>query len=358
MDHCTELRGEAGVLLCPTLGPLPQGLHHLSREGISFSPYFTGGGIECPASEETINALKTAFKGLDDAVLNMRVKMSLRTEYDALDKFRATMTNPEKFKRYLRVDSESPSMLIAKVTLTTCYGIPVKGEPGYIPDDENVPVPTNDGKQKITPWEEIDPIGTVRIPHHSEKGYVIIDEGLINDETGDGPASAHFRDVVQAIGPETKARADEDIRTEDEFFGLVKNKIPRRRKADPAFMRAKHDVFEALPEELEIYPDSVTDTPTPRSSPPIEARSPIAPTRRNDPRPARAVSDSQRPAGGDDRMGGSDDPPPPSREMPPPRAPASKRTGTPEGGRPAHSEGDVLVVSGWNATGAQDEARG
>ena len=32
--------------------------------------------------------------------------------FDALDKFRATMKNPEKFKRYLRVDSESLSMLL------------------------------------------------------------------------------------------------------------------------------------------------------------------------------------------------------------------------------------------------------
>ena len=82
------------------------------------------------ANEEKINALKTAFKGLDNTILNMRVRMSLRIECDALDKFRATMKNPEKFKRYLRIDSERLSMLLAKVTLTTCYGIPVKGEPG------------------------------------------------------------------------------------------------------------------------------------------------------------------------------------------------------------------------------------
>ena len=78
------------------------------------SPYFTGGDIDGPANEETINALKTAFKGLDNTILNMRVRMSLRIECDALDKFRATMKNPEKFKRYLRVDSESLSMLLPR----------------------------------------------------------------------------------------------------------------------------------------------------------------------------------------------------------------------------------------------------
>ena len=72
------------------------------------SPYFTGGEIDGPADEKTIDA----FKGLDNTVLNMRSKMSLRHEFDALDKFRATMKNPEKFKRYLRVDSESLSMLL------------------------------------------------------------------------------------------------------------------------------------------------------------------------------------------------------------------------------------------------------
>ena len=73
----------------------------------------------------------------------MRSKMSLRHEFDALDRFRATMKKSEKFKRYLHVDSESWSMLLAKVTLTTCYGIPVKGEAGYV-SDQAEPAPTTD----------------------------------------------------------------------------------------------------------------------------------------------------------------------------------------------------------------------
>ena len=67
----------------------------------------------------------------------MRSKMTLRDELAAMERFRATMTNPEKFRRYLRVDSESLSMLLAKVAVTTCYGIPVKGEPGYISEDDD-----------------------------------------------------------------------------------------------------------------------------------------------------------------------------------------------------------------------------
>ena len=63
----------------------------------------------------------------------------------------------------------------------------------YIPDDENVPTPITDKEKKIARWEDIDPIGSARIPHRSEKGYVVPDEGncaALNDETGTDTASA------------------------------------------------------------------------------------------------------------------------------------------------------------------------
>ena len=88
------------------------------------SPCFTGGSIDAPPEQETIDALRVVRESMDAAVFRMRSQMTLRSEMEAMKNFRATMKNPEKFKRYLRVDSESLSMLLAKVTLTTCYGIP------------------------------------------------------------------------------------------------------------------------------------------------------------------------------------------------------------------------------------------
>ena len=78
-------------------------------------------------------------------------------------------------------------------------------------------------------------------------------------------------------------------------------------------------------------------------------RSPIVPTRRNDPGPTRVVTAPPTSAGDDDEMGDSADLPPPSCEMPPPRAPASKRVNTREGGRLFHQDGEVLSVIGRSA---------
>ena len=112
-------------------------------------------------------------------------------------------------------------------------------------------------------------------------------------------------------------------------------------------MKSRTDIFEALPEELEIYPDSMTEVQTPRSSPPEDTRSPIAPTRRNDPRTTRVVNAPPSSADDDDdeEMDGTAAPPP-SREMLPPRVPAAKRVTTREDTRLPHQDGEVLSVTG------------
>ena len=75
---------------------------------------------------------------------------------------------------------------------------------------------------------------------HSERGYVVPDEGYcraLDDETGADKDSALFRETMKATGPQSKKRVDDDLRIETEFFGLVKDKIPRRKRDDPAFMK-------------------------------------------------------------------------------------------------------------------------
>ncbi|CAE7482909.1 unnamed protein product, partial [Symbiodinium microadriaticum] len=66
-------------------------------------------------------------------------------------------------------------MLLAKVTMTSC-GIPVEGELGYVPDDEDAEhagsAAVNDESQT---WKVIDPLGSKRIPLRSEDGLVIFD---------------------------------------------------------------------------------------------------------------------------------------------------------------------------------------
>ena len=40
--------------------------------------------------------------------------------------------------------------------------------------------------------------------------------------------------MVKTIGPDSKTRVEEDLKTKTEFFGLVKDKIPKQKSADPA----------------------------------------------------------------------------------------------------------------------------
>ena len=75
------------------------------------------------------------------------------------------------------------------------------------------------------------------------------DEGfcrVLNDESTPAETRKEFQDAVSEIGPASKDLIDADLKTEDEFFSLVKSvesKIPKRRHSDPAFMRMKLDVF-------------------------------------------------------------------------------------------------------------------
>ena len=118
------------------------------------------------------------------------------------------MRNPEKFKRYLRVDSESLSMLLAKVTLTTCYGIPRKGEPGYISEDENVDSPEVSTKSKVEKWNIVDPLGSIVPAHHTDPGYQVPDEGKcmpLDDDSTPTAIGMEFKAAVEEFGQKTKA---------------------------------------------------------------------------------------------------------------------------------------------------------
>ncbi|CAE7726179.1 GABBR2 [Symbiodinium sp. CCMP2592] len=163
-----------------------------------------------PFNREKVEKLREAHLLLERAS-----HMRLCTEFGTVDEFRDTMRDTEKYKRYMRVGSESLSILLAKVTLTTCYRIPVKGEPGYISDDDD-------------------------------------DEIAGNADAAGG---------VQGIGPDAKDILEQDKATEDTFFELVdriQDKLPDRRNRranDPAKMEIEKDVFEAMPEELEAPPD-------------------------------------------------------------------------------------------------------
>ena len=117
------------MFLCPMVDSLTKG-NLICLQKAFLSPYFTGGGVDAPPEQETIDALRAAHESMDATVFRMRSQMTLQSEKEAMKNFRATMKNPEKLKRCLRVDSDSLSMLLALVTLTTCYGIPRKGEPG------------------------------------------------------------------------------------------------------------------------------------------------------------------------------------------------------------------------------------
>ena len=204
--------------------------------------------------EDTIVTLH----GLDDANLKMRSKMTLQNEFVAMDRFRSTIKGPEKYKRYLRVDSESLSMLLAKVTLATCYGIPSRESRVYHISEDDEDGTGGDADHKETKRSELDPIGRVRIPHHTDSGYQV----PMRDSA---ECSTMNQDAVNEIGPAPKVLIEADLKTEDEFFGLVKSvesNIPKRRHNDPAFMKMKLGVFEALRDELDVIPDSLSEIQT------------------------------------------------------------------------------------------------
>ncbi|CAE6963895.1 GABBR2 [Symbiodinium sp. CCMP2592] len=158
------------------------------------SPFYTGETIEYTVDPDMAEKIRLAHLPLQNANLEMRRRIRLSTEFDTLDEFRATITDTQKYQRYMRVDSESLSALLAKVTLTTCYGIPIKGEPGYISDDEEEEIegaaaatekPKGKGKGDDGPnvqainWRELDPLGRKLIPHHTDPRFAILEECLV-----------------------------------------------------------------------------------------------------------------------------------------------------------------------------------
>eukprot|EP00439_Symbiodinium_sp_Y106_P061444 s3762_g9.t1 len=301
-------------------GPLA---YRICLETAFLSPFYTGSEIDGPADEATMETLAAAHQAIDETVSRMREQMTLKTEESAMAKFRTAMKNAERFKRCLRMDSEGLSMLLAKVTLTTCYGIPRKGEIGYISEDEDHPERTT--KAKMGKWNEVDPIGMVEPKHHTDRGY-------------------------QAIGRKTKESIDNDMGVEQDFFQQAEGKIPRGVVDDPAYGEVTYDIFESLPDELEVTPDDLHTVRSPRVSAPAHATrvSPQASTRtsalapeidENRPRvaPTRCTT---APTQGD----GSQRPREP--EMPPPRGPPQRRVTTRVDARLAHTDGDIIRVSG------------
>ncbi|OLP96584.1 hypothetical protein AK812_SmicGene21167 [Symbiodinium microadriaticum] len=93
-------------------------------------------------------------------------------------------------------------MLLAKVTMTSC-GIPVEGELGYVPDDEDAEhagsAAVNDESQT---WKVIDPLGSKRIPLRSEDGLVIFDatamapNAIVSDSIRRSEQSAKYSVVL------------------------------------------------------------------------------------------------------------------------------------------------------------------
>ena len=131
-------------------------------------------------------------------------------------------------------------MLLAKMTLTTCYGIPRKGEPGYISERENEDSPEMSTKSKVEKWKVVDPIGSVVPVHHTDPGYQVLGEGKclpLGDESTPTMIGMEFSKAVEEMGQKTKASIDKDVDVENEFFRQAEGKIPRRAGNDPAFMK-------------------------------------------------------------------------------------------------------------------------
>ncbi|CAE7248022.1 JNK [Symbiodinium sp. CCMP2592] len=329
------------------------------------SPFYTGGTIDYTVDSDMVEKIRLAHLPLQNANLAMRRQIRLSTEFGTLDEFRATITDTQKYQRYMRVDSESLSALLAKVTLTTCYGIPIKGEPGYISDDEAEEIegtaaatekPKGKGKgeeeepdvQAIN-WRDLDPLGRKFIPHHTE-----------------------FKEFIRDHSVKIKECFDDDRATEKTFFNLVegvKDQLPDTKRTDPVLMKKNEDVFEALPDELEEPQDLFdvaaqrarrrADAPQRRvqateqrhASIPEAHAVPVPPDDEDEDdteleRAIRPGPKSQRT--GREHLGGvaPETNPPPPREMPPPSNPPSRKTSRQSGYNVPHAEGETLMVSG------------
>ncbi|CAE7831647.1 GABBR2 [Symbiodinium sp. CCMP2592] len=354
------------------------------------SPLYTGGTIEYTVDPDMAEKIRLAHLPLQNANLTMRRLIRLSTEFDTLDEFRATITDTQKYQRYMRVDSESLSALLAKVALTTCYGIPIKGEPGYISDDEAEEIegtaaatekPKGKGKGEDEPnvqainWRDLDPLGRKFIPHHTDPRFTIIAEG--NTALFDAPDTPdetrkEFKEFVRDHAHKIKECFDEDRATEKTFFALVeevKGQLPDAKSTDPILMKRDEDVFEALPDELEephrLFDVAARqaqrrdDTPQRRvqvteqrqASIPEAHTVPVPPDEEDEDdseleRVIRPGPTSQRP--GREHLGGvaPETTPPPPREMPPPSNLPARKSQRQSGYSAAHPDGEALRVSG------------
>ncbi|CAE7624163.1 Clec16a [Symbiodinium sp. CCMP2592] len=354
------------------------------------SPFYTGETIEYTVDPDMAEKIRLAHLPLQNANLEMRRRIRLSTEFDTLDEFRATITDTQKYQRYMRVDSESLSALLAKVTLTTCYGIPIKGEPGYISGDEEEEIegaaaatkkPKGKGKGDDDPnvqainWRELDPLGRKLIPHHADPRFAILEEGntaLLDDPDTPDETRKEFKEFVRDHAHKIKECFDEDRETEKTFFTLVegvKGQLPDAKSTDPILMKRDDDVFEAMPDELE-EPDELFDvaarqaqrrSETPQRRVQVTAQRqtsipeahtiPVPPeeededdselerVNRPDPKPKRR---------GREHFGGiaPETNPPPPREMPPPSNLPTRKTQRLSGYGAAHPDGETLRVSG------------
>ncbi|CAE7222918.1 GABBR2 [Symbiodinium sp. CCMP2592] len=354
------------------------------------SPYYTGVTVDYTVDQEMAEKIRLAHLPLQNANLAMRRHIRLSTEFGTLDEFRATITHTQKYQRYMRVDSESLSALLAKVTLTTCYGIPTKGEPGYISDDEAEEIegaaaasekPKGKGKgedesnfQAIN-WRELDPLGRKLIPHHSDPRFTIIAEGntaLLDAAETPEETRKEFKEFVRDHSVKIKECFDDDRATEKTFFNLVegvKDQLPDANSTDPLLMKRAEDVFEALPDELDD-PPRVFDVaarqarrrdPAPqrrvqvteqRQAPIPEAHAVPIPTDDEDEddteldRAVRPDPTSQRT--GREHLGGvaPETTPPPPHNMPPPSNLPTRKSHRQTGYSAAHPDGEPLMVSG------------
>ena len=173
--------------------------YRICLEKAFLSPFYTGGESDGPADATTMETLAGAHQAMNVTISQMRAQMTLKTEESAMAKFRTMMRSAERFKRYLRMDSEGLSMLLAKVTLTTCYGIPRKGEVGYISEDEDEDPPERTTKERMGRWNEIDPIGMVEPKHHTDREYQVPDETKSMPLEGPSAPAAISREYDKAL---------------------------------------------------------------------------------------------------------------------------------------------------------------
>ena len=117
-------------------------------------------------------------------------------------------------------------------------GIPRKGEPGYISEDENVDSPEVSTKSKVEKWNIVDPIGSIVPAHHTDPGYQVPDEGKcmpFDDDSTRQQLEWNSRRLSRKSVKRRRLRSKKDLDVEKEFFRQAEGKIPRLAGNDPSF---------------------------------------------------------------------------------------------------------------------------